>query len=221
MSRDCDRYLLQVSDHFITTSVFLNNCAMSLHLIRLMIKANVSINLRLFGQRLPQDHQYKRNVILYIRNTSHLADYQVALLTSLDRVNDLICSSFSLRPSYRFFFFLEKKKHRPDCGVWFTIKNYNFAETTIRFQEYRGPRLGSSFLYEIKKKRIGTLKIVRFGEESGLWSVQIREFLLYLQMNQRWVHYLRVLPSSSPIMFTIFTRTALSVAFWNDKIYHK
>ena len=58
------------------------------------------------------------------------------------------------------------------------FKNYNFAETAVRFPEYGGSGLGSSFLYEIKKKRIGTLKILRFGEESGLWSVQIREFLL-------------------------------------------
>ena len=126
--------------------------------------------------------RHKSNVVLFIPNTSHLTDYHVAPLISLGSINDWISGSIFTSEVLIFFFFLEKKKqkkHCPDCGVWFTLKNYNLAETTVRFPEYGSSRLGSSFLYEIKKKQIGTLKIVRFGEESGLWSVQIREFLLY------------------------------------------
>ena len=91
---ECDRYLLHTGDHLITTPVILNNNAMSLHLFRLMIKANVSISLQLFGQRFPQNSRHKRNVILFIPNASHLTDDHVAPLISLGSVIDQICGSF-------------------------------------------------------------------------------------------------------------------------------
>ena len=78
-----------------------------------MIKANVSINLQLFAQRFPQNCRHKRNVILFIPNTSHLANYHVASLISLDSIIDQICGSFFLRLSYHFFFW----KKTPS-GLW-------------------------------------------------------------------------------------------------------
>ena len=50
----------------------------------------------------------------------------------------------------------------------------------VRYPEYGGSGFWCYFLYRIKKSRIGTLKIVWFGEDSGLWSVGIEEFFLYI-----------------------------------------
>ena len=89
-----------------------------------MIKSNVSINLRLFAQRFPKNRQHKRNVILFIPNTSHLADYHIAPLISLDSVIDRICGSLLyVRATDFFFFFLEKKKKKNVRIVEFDLRS--------------------------------------------------------------------------------------------------